>query len=118
MRINDPALKENLAKSMSDSHLRRILSATVVKAKSGAELSAELGIPVRSLYRYIKDLSELGLLTVERSSFPHGGGKFDLYRSMVRSVTVKYEGNTVEIDLLPNEGILERFMRFWTYMGR
>jgi transcription initiation factor IIE alpha subunit len=118
MRINDPALKENLVKSISDSHLRRILSATIPKAKSSTELSAELRIPVRSLYRYIKDLSELGLLTVERSSFPHGGGKYDLYRSMVRSVTVKYEGNSVEIDLLPNEGILERFMRFWTYMGR
>jgi predicted transcriptional regulator len=118
MRINDPTVKENLAKSISDSHLRRILTATTTKAKSGAELSAELGIPLRSLYRYIKDLSKLGLLTVERSSFPHGGGKYELYRSMVRSMTVKYEGNTVEIDLLPNEGILERFMRFWTYMGR
>jgi hypothetical protein len=118
MRINNPALRENVARSMSDSRFRSILSATIPKAKSGAELSAELGIPVRSLYRYIKSLNELGLLAVERSSFPRGGGKFDLYRSMVRSVTIKYEANAVEIDLLPNEGILERFMRFWTYIGR
>lgn len=40
-----------------------------------------------------------------------------LYRSMVKTVMIKYEGNVFEVDLLPNEGILGRFMRFWSYMG-
>ncbi len=118
MRINNSALRESVATAMSDSNLCRIISTTIAKAKSSTELSAELGTPVRSIYRYVKGLSELGLLTVESCSFPDRGGKYDLYRSMVRSVTVKYEGSTLEVDLVPNEGILERFMRFWTYMGR
>jgi predicted ArsR family transcriptional regulator len=118
MRINNPALQENVATAMSDPRIRRIILATTTRAKSCTELSTELGIPVRSVYRYIKKLIALGLLTVERSHFPDAGGKYDLYRNMVRTVTVKYEGDTLEVDLVPNERIIERFMRFWTYMGR
>lgn len=118
MRVNNIALKENLTKAMPDHHLRRIISATIPKAKSGAELSTELGIPLRSLYRYVNVLSNLGLLTVERSYFPTDGGKHDLYRSMIRSVIVKYEGDTLEVDVVPNELMLERFMGVWTHMGR
>ena len=117
MRVDDAALKEKLANAAADPNLRRTVSATIEKAKSVTELSVELGIPVRSVYRYIRDLSELGLLTVDKWHFMHGGGKYALYRSMVKSVTITY-GTTLEVDLVPNEGILERFMRFWSYMGR
>lgn len=117
MRVHDAALKEKLAEAAADPNLRRAVSATIEKAKSVTELSAELGIPVRSVYRYIRDLSELGLLTAEKWRFLHGGGKYALYRSMVKSVTVRY-GSILEVDLVPNEGILDRFMRFWSYMGR
>lgn len=118
MRIIDPVLKENIAKAMSDSHIRRIVWATVAKAKSATDLSAQLEIPIRTVYRYARTLSQLGILTAESSLLLRGGGKYVLYRSMVTSIMVKYEGDMIEVDLVPNEGILERFMRFWSYMGR
>ncbi len=118
MRINDPALRESITVAISNPDLRRIISATIFKAKSANELSAELRIPPRSIYRYIKQLSMLGIITGQSWSFLDGGGKYVLYRSMVKSVTAMYEAGSLEVDLLPNEGILDRFMRFWTYMGR
>lgn len=117
MRIDDADLKEKLAEAAADQDLRKALSATIEKAKSVTELSAELGIPVRTTYRYVGDLCKLGLVTAERWRFLHGGGKYALYRSMVRSIVVTY-GSDLEVDLVPNEGILGRFMRFWSYMGR
>jgi DNA-binding transcriptional ArsR family regulator len=118
LRINDSTLKERVAEAMSDPQHRRIISATVAKAKSAIEIANELGIPIRSVYRYARTLSSLGILTAESQLILHKGGKETLYRSMVRAVVIRCEGENLEVDLLPNEGILERFLRFWSYMGR
>ncbi len=113
MRINDSPLKEGIALAISNNDLRRIISATIPKAKSITELSVELKMPSRSVYRYTKQLSKLGIVTAEEWAFLNGGGKYALYRSMVKSVITKYDANHLEVDLVPNEEILDKFMRFW-----
>jgi DNA-binding transcriptional ArsR family regulator len=118
LRINDPALKERIAEAMSDPQHRRIVSATLAKAKSATEIAKELGISTRSAYRHAKNLSQLGILTAESQLILIKGGKETLYRSMVRSVMIRCEGENLEVDLQPNEGIMDRFLRFWSYMGR
>lgn len=118
MRVNDLTTSQKLVEIMSDLQVRRLVSATIAKAKSAAELSEELTIPIRSIYRYIEQLCELGLLCSERSALISKGGKYTLYRSLVKTVTVIYDGDKIEVDLIPNEGLLGKFMRFWTYMGR
>ncbi len=118
MRIENPALKEGIARAMSYPEHRRIISATVGKGKSVVELADELEMSTRSVYRYVRELSQLGILINEGWSFFEKGGKHALFRSMVRSVTVRCVGEELEVDLQPNEGILDRFMRFWSYMGR
>lgn len=107
-----------MADCTSDSHSRKIIASTLDKAKSAVELSEELALPMRSIYRYVEELLDLGLLTVEHAGVIDSGGKRMFYRSMVKSITVRYEGDILEVDLIPNEGILGRFMRFWSYMGR
>jgi predicted ArsR family transcriptional regulator len=103
---------------MSDPQLRRIVSATLSKAKPATQIAEELGLSTRSVYRHTRNLSELGILTTESWSFLNKGGKEKLYRSMVRAVAIKCEGQDLEVDLQPNEGIMDRFLRFWSYMGR
>lgn len=103
---------------MSDSQHRRIISATLAKAKSAIEIANELGIPIRSVYRHLRTLKRLGILTAQNQLILDKGGKETLYRSMVRAVIITCEGENLVIDLLPNEGILDRFLRFWSYMGR
>lgn len=118
MRINDPALTQQIAKAMSDPQIRRIVAATIAGAKSATEIAAELGMPTRSVYRHTTNLTKLGILTAQSQSIFDKGGKETLYRSMIRAVIIKCEGENVELDLQPNEGIMERFLRFWSYMGR
>ncbi|MFQ6011073.1 MAG: ArsR/SmtB family transcription factor, partial [Nitrososphaerales archaeon] len=117
MRINDSKLRERLVVAVSDPLARKIVSSTISRAKSVNELAEELAISVRSVYRYIDDLNKLGLLTAERSVGLEGGGKYRSYRSMIRSIIIKYEGEVVEVELIPNEGIQGRFLRFWNYMS-
>jgi predicted transcriptional regulator len=111
-------MRESIAEALSNSEHRRIIAATIRRAKSATELAVELDISMRSIYRYTKDLSRLGILVAEGLALLDKGGKYALYRSMVRSVAVKFDGNNIEVDLEPNEGILDRFIRFWSYMGR
>ncbi len=42
-----------------------------------------------------------------------------MYRSIVKSIQLRYDGltNTVEVDLVPNDTMLDKFFRFWTMMG-
>jgi predicted transcriptional regulator len=114
--IDNGASKEELAKAFSDSNVRRIVAATLHEPKSANQLSALLNLPNRSLYRYVDELCKLGVLAKERMVVRESGGKYVLYRSMVKSITLKYETDGLEVDLIPNEKILERFLRFWSYM--
>jgi predicted transcriptional regulator len=92
----------------------------VEHAKSVSDISTELALPARSVYRYTERLCELGLLATERNVMINTGGKYSLFRSMVQSVAFTYDvqTNNFEIDLTPNRNILDKFLRFWSYLGR
>jgi len=119
MRIKDPGLIEKMIKALTEPGVRKVLCSTVVTSKSATQLSEELNIPIRSVYRHITDLCDIGLLTSERAMLIDSGGKFVMYRSMVKSVSILYnsERDSFEVDIIPNENILGKFMRFWSYMG-
>ena len=106
-------------KILGESEARRVINATIQTSKSVAQISEELGIPSRTAYRHINDLCEVGLLTRDRNILITGGGKYVLYRSMVKSVELRYDSlaNSVEVDLIPNDTMLDKFLRFWTYMS-
>lgn len=118
MKVNDPLTSEKIAKAVTESDARKILVATIAKAKPAVELSYELGIPIRSVYRYLDELCELGLLAVERWHIPEGGGRHGLYRCLVKSITVNYQGTSLNVELTANEDLLQRFIKLWSYMGR
>jgi predicted transcriptional regulator len=119
MQIYDQLRKEKIVKILSETEARMVIKATIQSSKSAAQISSELGLPSRSTYRYINDLCGVGLLTRDQNILLDGGGKYVLYRSMVKSVSLKYDSiaNTVEVDLIPNDTILDKFFRFWTYMS-
>jgi len=119
MQINDSLRKEKIMRILGETEARKVLNATIQTSKSVAQISEELSIPSRSAYRHVNDLCEVGLLTRDRNILIDGGGKYVLYRSMVKSVSLKYDSlaNAVEVDLIPNDTILDKFLRFWTYMS-
>jgi len=104
---------------LGEAKARKVINATIQASKSVAQISEELHIPSRTAYRHMNDLCEVGLLTRDRNILIDGGGKYVLYSSMVKSVNLKYDSlaNTVEVDLIPNDTMLDKFLRFWTYMS-
>lgn len=119
MRIEETMRKERIVRLITEAEALRIITTTVSKPKSAAEISEELQIPERTVYRHISELCDSGLLTSEKNVIMEGGGKYVLYRSMVKSIAVKYDsgGEGLEVELIPNENLLYKFVRFWTYMG-
>ena len=118
MQINDRLRKERIAKMLGENEARSVINATIQGPKSIAQISEELGLPSRTAYRHVSDLCEVGLLAVDRNILLEGGGDV-MYRSIVKSVQLRYDGltNTVEVDLIPNDTMLDKFFRFWTMMG-
>ncbi len=116
MRLQDETAKDKVLKAMADEYSRSILLSTMQKAKSAVELSAEKEIPISTAYRRLHELQETGLVAVERSVITDEGKKFDLYRSTVKSVSVSFNLGATEVEILPNEDMVTKFIRLWGYM--
>jgi predicted transcriptional regulator len=119
MQIDDYARKERIMRILSENEAREVINTTVQASKSVAQISEELGMPSRSTYRHINNLCEVGLLARDKNVLIDGGGKYVLYRSLVKSVAFKYDSQarTVEVDLIPNDNTLDKFLRFWTSLS-
>ncbi len=120
MRVQDQVKKEKMIGLLTETDARKILPLTVDRAKSVSDMSHELSLPARSVYRYTEQLCELGLLAPERNVLISSGGKYSMFRSMVQSVAFTYDvqTNQFDVDLTPNRSILDKFLRFWSSLGR
>lgn len=108
MLIRNELAKRAALEVLVDDYARSMLEATVYKAKSVPEIMRECNIPMTSAYRRVKKLTEAGLLKVERSVITDDGVKYELYRSNVRAITVRFEVGSVEVDVTPNVGAAEK----------
>jgi hypothetical protein len=113
MEIKEERLKDNVMKALADDYARRILLATLANAKSALDLSREHEIPISSVYRRIHDLVEGGLLAIERSIITEDGKRFELYRSTVKAIQIRFEAGSVSVDLTPSEDMVSKFFRMW-----
>ena len=116
MRLHDDNSKDKVLQALADEYSRSILLSTIQKAKSAVELSTEKNIPISTAYRRLHELQEAGLVAVERSVITNDGKKFDLYRSTVKSVAISFNLGATEVELIPNEDMVTKFVRLWGYM--
>ena len=75
------------------------------------DLVREHGIPMTSAYRRVKELMDCGLLEVERIVLTNDGKKFDLYRSTVTAVNVRFGNGVLEVDVTLRSTAEEKIMR-------
>ncbi|MBI2184953.1 MAG: helix-turn-helix transcriptional regulator [Thaumarchaeota archaeon] len=101
---------------LADPYARRMLESVVFKAKSVPDIMRECNIPMTSAYRRVKQLLDAGLLKVERLVITDAGVKYELYRSNVRAIGVRFEAGALEIDVSPNIGAAERMANFFFFM--
>ncbi len=84
-----------VSRIVMDGYTARILLGAYDRAVSALELSRRFGIPIAACYRRIRRLEAMGLLYCE-SELPSRNGKgLQLFRSLVRSVRVSYEGGRI-----------------------
>ncbi len=106
-------IKENILKRLADEYSRRILQLTIGKHKTAERISIELGIPLSTVYRKIKELKETGLLIVEKSVVTKDGKVSDLYRSTIKGVKINLGSQPPSLDLIFNEDVYDKISRVW-----
>jgi predicted transcriptional regulator len=116
MIIRDEGIKARILELIGDDYSRRIIMATIERAKSAAEISRETELPLSSTYRKIHDLQDAGLIAVERILLTPDGKKQELYRSTVRELAIRLQPHALELSLIPNEDVVDKFARMISYM--
>ncbi len=100
-RIEDQEKKEAILDLVSDKYCRAILKTTMVKPKSAMEIATETKIPISTVYRRLQDLHDNKLLRVS-GQISDDGKKLFLYKSRVKAISSTFDGNQIEIEIVPN----------------
>lgn len=101
MWINDAEKVRKIVSALSDEYSRKIIAATISKAKSPEQISEEEAIPLSTCYRRIHDLLALSIIHVNKIDLADGK-KSVLYKSAYKNILVKFESNELAVDLDPN----------------
>jgi len=81
---------------------------------SALELSKRYDIPITTVYRRIVELVDAGLIAAVKSGRTPDGKWYDLYRSLLLSISVSYDGTNLRIDATVNDHVSDKFKRMWT----
>ena len=100
-KIEDDQKKEAILGIVSDRYCRQILYSTIDKPKSVMEISYENKIPISTVYRRIQTLHDNKLVKVS-GLISSDGKKYFLYKSKVKAILSSYDGNQIEIQVIPN----------------
>ncbi len=100
-KIEDDQRKEAILNIISDKYCRQILNSTMDRPKSAMELSSESKIPISTVYRRIQTLHDNKMVGVT-GLISDEGKKYFLYKSKVKAITSSWNGNDIEIQVIPN----------------
>jgi len=116
MRITGQNVRDALIRALADEYSRKILLATIDRARSVDELSETEKIPISTAYRRVNEMRDVGILTVEKTIITDDGKKFELYRSSFRSVRLQLNQGEIVLDVELNEDVATRLSRLWASM--
>ncbi len=102
--------------ALSDKYSRKILGATISKAKSVQEIIREKEIPSTSAYRRIKFLKENKLLRAERIVLDEDGVKFEMLRSTISKIEVKFQEESIDITVIKNRQAIDKMANIFFSM--
>ena len=100
-RIEDQEKKDAILELVSDKYCRAILKSTMAKPKSATDIVKETKIPISTVYRRLQDLNDNKLLSIS-GQISDDGKKLFLYKSKVRAISSTFDGNQIEIEIVPN----------------
>lgn len=99
--IEEDENKQVILDVLSDKYCRTILEATMNEPKSAIEISNEYKIPISTIYRRLQNLHDNKLLRIS-GQISNDGKKFFLYQSKIKAIATSFDGNHIEIHVVPN----------------
>ena len=100
-KIMDDERKQIILEVLADKYCKHILHNTLDKTKSAMELSGDKKIPISTVYRRLQTLYDAKLLTIS-GSINEDGKKYFLYKSRVKSISIKCDLEDTIIEIVPN----------------
>ena len=98
MIIEQEKLKQAILTALADKEMIKILDCSTYRAISVNDIIKQTDIPHTTAYRKIKWMLEEGLLFVEKIHITPEGKKFSLFRSMIKSITVRYDQSKIVVE--------------------
>lgn len=108
-----PDRKERILEALGDRWSREILLLLNESARSAQEIQATNLIPQSTLYRKLHELSDIGLVGIERSVISPDGKRVELYRSLLDELKVEMRGARLRIDVRFRDLASERLKEIW-----
>ena len=93
--------KDAVLEIVSDKYCRAIIESTIVGPRSAIEISTETKIPISTVYRRLQTLFDNKLLGISGSITAEGKKHF-LYKSKIKAITTKFNGNDLDVEIIPN----------------
>ncbi|MDH5568385.1 MAG: ArsR family transcriptional regulator [Nitrosopumilus sp.] len=100
-KIVDDERKQVILEILADKYCKQILHNTLEKPKSAMEISNEKQIPISTVYRRLQTLYDAKLLAIS-GSINQDGKKYFLYKSKVKSISLKCDLEVTMVELIPN----------------
>ena len=98
MNFNSQRLKQAILAALADTDMVKILDCAMFNHKCVNDIIKECDIPHTTAYRKIKYLLDQGLLVCTRMDFTEDGKKFSLFKSVFKSLNIKYEYNNLVVE--------------------
>jgi DNA-binding HxlR family transcriptional regulator len=105
--------KERILEALGDRWAREILLLLSDGPRSAQEIQLSNRMPQSTLYRKLHELSEIGLIGIQRSVISPDGKRVELYRSLLQELTVEMRGTRLTIDVRFRDLPSERLKELW-----
>ena len=105
--------QEAILETLGDPTARRILLELNRAEQDAHQLVLRTGLPQSSVYRKLKDLTDLGIVRIARFAFTADGKKVEVYRSRLQEVRVLLSGVTLRVEVVLRSDGAERLGEMW-----
>ena len=102
-------------KAISDVPCNMIMRAAISKGKSVEEICSETGVPLSTAYRKVREMTESGLIFVERITVSDEGKKRIVYRAAYSKVAVQCDLGNFVVESTPNANVPDILYRLWQF---
>ena len=102
-------------KAISDAPCNMIMRSAISKGKSVEEICSETGVPTSTAYRKIREMTESGLIFVERVIISDEGKRRIVYRAAYSKVAVQCDSGNFVVESTPNADVPDILYRLWRF---